>query len=735
MSSAKADIYLKAEVKNDQNAAANVTVNYLISNAAGNVIQTLTTSASLPAGAQASYTSSTTINNPTLWNGLSNPYLYSVKTQVKVGGIVIDEVIQPLGIRYYSVDANNGFFLNGTSCRLHGVAHHEDRLDKGRAISDANRKQDLDILKELGCNYIRLSHYQHGQYTYNYCDSTGIVVWTEIPLIDRVDASQTFSDNAKLQLKELMYQNYNHPSVIVWGLSNEITYKSGPDPAPLVQQLNTLAHQIDSTRLTASAAMSSNAALNFYSDIYSCNVYNGWYYNTYNDFGAWATTQHNAHPGNSVGVSEYGAGANINQHEPLNPVEPLNYGPWHPEEYQALFHEAHWQQILARPFLWSTSVWVGFDFASDGRKEGMQPGINDKGLVTRDRLTKKDAFYYYKANWSTVPFGYITSRRFTLRYDSVLTAKVYSNCDSVKMKVGKNQLATKTSNDHIYSWTNVTLARGINMVSIIAYKNGVPHYDTCYWQFNGPYTINIAPAAIQVNFEMTATTTPSGYLKDAGNIYGNRNNGYSYGWNQAITANARERKVESPKTFDTFMHMQLNNGYNFWEIALPEGYYKVSIAAGDPTSFDSFNAISAEGKLIVKDAVYSSKRHVYGSDTVYVSDGKLTIKPETVSGASNAKIDFIHIDPVSMTEVIEINAHEKNSLIIFPNPATSEVNIYSIKEQVNIRLIDVTGKEVKAFSNIQSATFTISTEELGEGIYFLEVNGNTSRFVTKVVVQ
>ncbi len=454
-------------------------------------------------------------------------------------------------------------------------------------------------------------------------------------------------------------------------------------------------------------------------------------------FGSWATGQHTSYPSNILGISEYGAGANVSQHEPLNPSEPLNYGPWHPEEYQALFHEAHWQQISARPFLWSTSAWVGFDFASDGRNEGLQPGINDKGLVTRDRTTKKDAFYFYKANWSSVPFGYITSRRFTVRYDSVLTAKVYSNCDSVKMKINNVQLATKISSNHIYSWTNVTLTRGNNTVSIIAYKNGLPYYDTCHWQFNGPYVINVAPAALQINFETLTTVTPAGYLKDAGNIYGDRGNGHTYGWNQSITGNARERNVDPKKTFDTFIHMQLNNGYNYWEIEVPEGRYKVSIVAGEPNFFDSFNAISAEGTLIVKDPVYATKLHAYGTDTVYVSDGRLTIKPATGSGATNAKIDFIHIETISLASTAtSVSAvQEKTGTIIFPNPTSSELTISPLYEQVNIRLLDAIGNAVQVHPNVPTGSFTLSTSELKKGIYFLEVNGNTSRFTTKVFVE
>ncbi|MBC7451462.1 MAG: T9SS type A sorting domain-containing protein [Cytophagales bacterium] len=740
-SSDKSDLSIKTLVKNDQASAATVTVTSTILNAAGATVTTATSSGTVGAGVQVPMTGTATIINPTLWNGLTNPYLYKVKTEISVAGTVVDVVTQPLGIRYYSVDVNNGFFLNGVSYRLHGVAHHEDYPDKGRALSDLDRKTDLDMLKDMGCNYLRLSHYQHGQYTYNYLDSVGIVAWTEIPLIDNIDPanSTAFSDNAKQQLTELIKQNYNHPCVIVWSLSNEITYKNNktPYPGPLVQSLNDLAKQLDPNRLTASAAMFSNESLNFFSDIYSCNQYNGWYYNTYNDVGPWADTQHSTYSAKAFGISEYGAGANVKQHEPLNPLvaEPLNYGPWHPEEYQALFHEAHWQQIKARPYLWSTSVWVAFDFASDGRNEGLQPGINDKGLITRDRKTKKDAYYYYKANWSTTPFVYLTGRRFDIRYDSVVIAKAYSNCDSVIIKLNNVALAVNKSTTTIFSWTGLNLKRGKNMVTAVGYKKGQLTYDTIYWTFNGPFTINPPAAAIQINFEVTATVTPAGYLKDAGNIYGARGNGQTYGWDKDVTANARERNSTEPKLFDTFMQMQYLKGYNFWEIALPTGYYKVSIAAGDPNFFDSYNAISAEGKLIVADAVYSAKRHAYGSDTVLVSDGKLTIRPATGSGATNTKIDYIHIQQVNGMST-GINTAVNEGINLYPNPASSDFNITGLRTKANVRVMDIVGNQIKLYSNVPAGeTFNIPVEMLRKGTYIIEITEEATKTYSKIIVQ
>ena len=744
VSASNANLSIKTLVKNDQATAVTATATSTVMNAAGATVATATATNTVAAGTQVAFTATTTLTNPTLWNGIQNPYLYHVKTEVSVGGTVVDVVTEPLGVRSFSVDVNNGFFLNGVSTRLHGVAHHEDYPDKGRALSDQDRAKDIQILQDMGCNYLRLSHYQHGQFTYNRLDSLGIVSWTEIPLIDNIDPanSTAFADNAKQQLTELILQNYNHPSVIVWGLSNEITYKNNktPYPGPLVQSLHDLAKQLDNTRLTASAAMFSNEALNFYSDIYACNQYNGWYYNTYNDLGTWANTQHTTYPSKAFGVSEYGAGANVNQHEPLTPTvpAPLNYGPWHPEEYQALFHEAHWQQIKARPYIWSTSVWVGFDFASDGRNEGMQPGINDKGLVTRDRKVKKDAYYYYKANWTTTPFVYLTGRRFEVRYDSVVIAKAYSNCDSVIIKLNNVALPVNKSTTTIFSWNNLNLVRGINMVTAVGYKNGTLTYDTIYWRFNGPYMINPPAAPIQINFETTNTVTPAGYMKDAGNIYGDRGNGYTYGWNADVRANARERSSSSPKKFDTFMQMQYNNGYNFWEIELPEGYYKVSIAAGDPNYFDSYHAISAEGKLIISEAVYSSKRFAYGSDTVFVTDGKLTIRPATGSGATNAKIDFIHIEKVELVEVPTSvdNRGVNDNVRVYPNPATSEVMITGFRTKADIRVMDMVGNQIKLYSNVTPGdVFSFPVDMLKKGMYMIEISESGTKTYSKISVQ
>jgi beta-galactosidase len=506
VTNAKAELELKTNMRNDLDKAENIKIIYSIIDANGKMVKEVTSNSLLQKNETKDIITSTSIEHPHLWEGISNPYLYSVNVKVYSNGVLIDQVNQPLGIRYFAIDKDRGFYLNGKLYPLHGVAMHEEMQEKGSALTDEDRKTDLDILKELGCNYIRLSHYQHGNYTYEYCDSNGILVWTEIPLVNKIDNSKIFSDNTHQQMIELIRQNYNHPSVIIWGLSNEITFKPGPDPYKLIEQLHQLAKKEDGTRLTANAAMHSDAPLNFISDVYSCNVYKGWYIDRYQDFGPWADKQHHQFPEKALGISEYGAGGNPNQHEAWDPKEPVHNGPWHPEEYQTLFHEEHWKQMVKRPYLWSTSIWVAFDFASDTRNEGGQLGINDKGLVTRDRKLKKDAYYFYKANWTKDPIVYIVSRRFSERKDSLFTAKVYSNCDSVQLIINNQKLNSTLSNVSIFEWQNKLLHMGINTIQAIGYKNGKAYLDSCSWTLQA----SSEPKAMQEKFKLVQSPSNKG---------------------------------------------------------------------------------------------------------------------------------------------------------------------------------------------------------------------------------
>ena len=391
VSSNSANLHVTAVLSNATARAQTVTVRTVITDAATNIVATLTKVVTLLPATASNLVTTTTITTPHLWNGLSDPYLYQAFTEVWRGSKVIDLVAQPLGIRYFSVDANEGFFLNGRHYDLHGVNMHQDWSDRGWAITDDQRNTNFVLLKEIGATAVRLSHYEQDDKIYRSADQNGIVLWSEIPLVNRITESRAFYANAKQQLVELIRQRYNHPSVICWGVFNEITMKPGPKPVNLVCQLTRLVTQEDPTRLSTSAANArDDEPSNWCTELNAINRYFGWYNGQLGEFGPWADNIHSNYPNRCIGVSEYGAGASIYQHSEEPVREPENSGHYHPEEYENLFHETYWQAMQARPFLWCKFVWNMFDFAVAGRNEGDTPGRNDKGLVTYNRQVCKD---------------------------------------------------------------------------------------------------------------------------------------------------------------------------------------------------------------------------------------------------------------------------------------------------------------------------------------------------------
>jgi beta-galactosidase len=469
-------------VGNHTNKKKNIQIYTIIKDNANCIVDSSITDINIASDTIISINQQLLIQKPILWDGQKDPYMYKAIVRIVSEGFLKDEIQQNFGLRTFNVSVDSGFYLNNRHYPLHGVAMHEDRRNKGRAISDKDRKEDLDLMYTMGCNYLRLAHYQHSALTYNYCDSTGIVIWTEVPAVNKISNSQLFQENIKNQLRELIKQNYNHPSICFWGLCNEIDYQGGPNPASLIKELNKIAKELDSTRFTVAAAMFDERASNWIPDLISWNKYFGWYYGEYTDFAAWADTMKEKHPDSKIGVSEYGVGANPFQHQE-NPTKPVHNSNFHPEEYQNLFHESYWQEMQKRINLWSTSVWVGFDFSSAGRDEGNNPGVNDKGLVTQDRSITKDAYYFYKANWTMDPFVYITSRRFVNRTDSITEVKAYSNCEKVYLKVNNKSYSYVKSDNHIYRWENIQLEPGLNNILIQGEKDGNKYSDTCTWNY------------------------------------------------------------------------------------------------------------------------------------------------------------------------------------------------------------------------------------------------------------
>ena len=481
VSSNSANLQITSVLSNATVVAKTVILRSIVTDAATNMVIALTNTVTLPAALASNVVTSAVVANPHLWDGLADPYLYQVFVEVWDSGNPVDVLAQALGFRSFTVDPTNGFFLNGHYLDLHGVNMHQDWLNRGWAIGDAERLANFAVLKELGATALRLSHYEHADHTYQLADQNGILLWTEIPLINYITESPAFYTNARQQVVELIRQRYNHPAVFCWGLFNEITLVSGPSPTNLISQLQQLVALEDPTRFSTAAANSSDGApTSLYSQLIDFNKYFGWYNGTVSDFGPWTDNIHANYPSRKVGVSEYGAGASIYQHSEDPVKEPANAGPYHPEEYQNLFHEAHWQQMKTRPFLWSKLVWNLFDFASDGRNEGDSPGRNDKGLVSYDRQVRKDAFYWYKANWTTDPMVYITGHTFTNRLTNSISAKVYANCDSVELFLNGLSQGSRTSTNRVFLWP-LTLLRGTNAVLAVGTKGVTNVNDSLIW--------------------------------------------------------------------------------------------------------------------------------------------------------------------------------------------------------------------------------------------------------------
>ena len=386
-----------------------------------------------------------TIENVHKWHGRKDPYLYTAQAALLEDGNAIDNVSARFGCRSFRIDPNNGFILNGEEYPLRGVSRHQDRWGFGNALLREHHEEDIDLICEVGCTTIRLAHYQHDQYFYDLCDEKGLVIWAEIPYISK--HMPTGRENTISQMKELIVQNYNHPSIVVWGLSNEISI-GGSDEDLLSNHrvLNDLCHEMDKTRLTTIAAVSMCSMDDPYlqiPDVVSYNHYFGWYGGDTSMNGPWFDKFHATHPNIPIGCSEYGCEA-LNWHT-SNPTQ----GDY-TEEYQAYYHEELIKQLFTRKYMWATHVWNMFDFGADARNEGGENGQNHKGLMTFDRKYKKDSFYAYKAWLSDEPFVHLCGKRYVDRVEDVTKVTVYSNQPAVELFANGQSLGVKKAVDHFF---------------------------------------------------------------------------------------------------------------------------------------------------------------------------------------------------------------------------------------------------------------------------------------------
>ena len=396
-----------------------------------------------------------------LWNGLEDPYLYTCRATLFVNGVAVDTVSARFGVRYFSLDPKEGFFLNGKSYPLHGVSRHQDRKGLGNALTKAHHDEDMALIREIGANTVRLAHYQHDQYFYDLCDQYGMIVWAEIPYIS--EHMPKGRENTVSQMKELIVQNYNHPSIVTWGLSNEITIstKDKKDMLDNHRMLNDLVHEMDPTRPTSLACYAVCGPFNkvaHISDIVSWNLYLGWYVPGLFLNDLWIDFFHKVYPNRCLGYSEYGCEGMPNLHS----SHPRRGD--HTEEYQAKYHAYMLRCFEKRPFMWANHVWNMFDFAADARNQGGEPGMNHKGLVTFDRKIKKDSFYLYQAYWTKAPMVHIAGKRYAYRPEKTTKVTVYSNCRTVTLYADGKPVAEKTG-DKVFTF-RVKLGRNTRLEAV-----------------------------------------------------------------------------------------------------------------------------------------------------------------------------------------------------------------------------------------------------------------------------
>ena len=410
--------------------------------------------------APAGETVTLTVEKPALWNGRGGAALYTLHAALRVGGRAADETRLRLGFRKITLSAEEGLFLNGEHVRLHGVAKHQDIGLRYSAVSAGEIAADFDLIDDIGANAVRLSHYQHAQTAYDCADERGLLVWAEIPML-KMTEDQALFENAKEQLTELILQNLHHPSVFCWGIQNEIAmFKDAPYMHAQCAALHELCKALDPDRFSACAnlyPLKPKSRLNEITDLVGYNIYFGWYYGQMTDYADYLDRFHRARPALPLGISEYGVDSNLALHADTPHIKDYT------EEYQALWHETVYPQIDARPWLWGSFVWNMFDFSSSRRNEGGVKFVNGKGLVSRDRQTKKDAFYYYKARWSGEPFVHLCGHRFTKRCGESAAVKVYTNRDRVQLFLNGRLFGEESSDGNgTVLFAAVPLAMGEN---------------------------------------------------------------------------------------------------------------------------------------------------------------------------------------------------------------------------------------------------------------------------------
>ena len=486
VSKRSADITVKVKLDNGSLTPANLVLENTLYTQEGKRVASHRLPLELtPQGTQ-TYFSTFKLNKPHLWQGRKDPYLYKVVSRLVAEGRVIDEVIQPLGVRKFEVVAGKGFYLNDEKYPMYGVTRHQDWWGLGSALTNKEHDFDLAQIMDVGATTVRFAHYQQSDYLYSRCDSLGLVIWAEIPFVNRVTGYE--AENAQSQLRELIRQSFNHPSIYVWGLHNEV-YQPHEYTAGLTQALHNLAKTEDPDRYTVAVNGFGHAehAVNQNTDIQGMNRYFGWYEKKLQDIEPWVKGLEEKYPWQKLMLTEYGADANL-EHQTEYLGDALNWGkPFYPETFQTKTHEYQWSVISKHPYIIASYLWNMFDFAVPMWSRGGVPARNLKGLMTFDRKIKKDSYYWYKANWSKEPVLYLTQRRNADRERKQTSVTVYSNIGTPIVYLNGKELTgiRKGYTDIHYVFDNVTLEQGKNVIRTVATHNGKEYTDEIEWNYTG----------------------------------------------------------------------------------------------------------------------------------------------------------------------------------------------------------------------------------------------------------
>lgn len=488
VSKQSADVSVRVKLDNATLAPAALELENAIYTREGKLVKVHRQSFELtPQGVQ-NYVSDFKISHPHLWQGREDPYLYKVVSRLKQDGQVIDEVIQPLGLRKYEAVAGKGFFLNGKKYPMYGVTRHQDWWGMGSALTNREHDFDLEQIMEVGATTVRFAHYQQSDYIYSRCDTLGLIIWAEIPFVNRVTGQEW--DNVHQQMRELIRQSFNHPSIYVWGIHNEVYHPHGYTAA-LTQSVHDLCKLEDPDRYTVAVNGYGHAEhpVNGNTDIQGMNRYFGWYEKKIQDIKPWIEKMEKEYPWQRLMLTEYGADANI-EHQTELLGDALNWGSdFYPETFQTKTHEYQWGVISQHPYILASYLWNMFDFAVPQWKRGGVDARNMKGLITFDRKIRKDAFYWYKANWSKEPVLYLTQRRNTERERRETSVTVYSNLGTPRVFLNGWELdgVRKGYTDVHYIFDQVTLAEGRNVLRAVIVSDGKEYTDEIVWNYSGEH--------------------------------------------------------------------------------------------------------------------------------------------------------------------------------------------------------------------------------------------------------